>query len=245
MTTQHNLFLSYSYKDSNVAAELRDEFESEGISCFMAKVDIAAGIEWEREIRKNIRQADTVVLLITPNSINSTWIAIEAGAAWVSGIPLIAATIYVSADELTTPLTMRQHRAIETCHRRKELAKELAKASQFPDNDISGRWRDDNRYTIFFKQTNDKIIGYYDMGEEEKKGMYIGTVHGRAIEFTWKRLKESNRGIGTMLMESARRLLIDLRRVEPEPKQELLRFYREGDDMPSWLKPDDFSKLQG
>ena len=243
MAIQHNVFLSYSHEDSDVAAELHEEFEGVGISCYMAEIDNAAGVEWEKEIRKRIRQADTVVLLITPKSRNSTWVAIEAGAAWVLGIPLIAATIYVSADELPTPFTMRQYRAIETCHKRKELAKDLAKPSQFPDGDVSGRWRDDNGYTIFFKQSNGKVIGFYDMGTEEKVGMYIGTVQGRAIEFTWKRLNESFRGDGTMLMDSAIRLIIDLRRETQEPGRELLRFYRKDNVRPSWLSENDFSNL--
>lgn len=70
------VFLSYSRKDSAFAQELLSALELLGFDAYLDREDIAPGEPWEERLGTLIRSADTVVFIITPNSIASkhcTW----------------------------------------------------------------------------------------------------------------------------------------------------------------------------
>ena len=54
-----------------------------GLKCFRDKDGIKKGKYWDPEIRKALISSREIVVLATPNSIDSKWIYAEAGAAWV------------------------------------------------------------------------------------------------------------------------------------------------------------------
>ena len=66
-----NVFISYSRKDSAFAEELLAGLEFAGFEAFLDKHDIAAGEDWERRLSRLIEAADTVVYVISPDSIGS------------------------------------------------------------------------------------------------------------------------------------------------------------------------------
>ena len=78
----HDVFLSYSHTDSSVARELRKELKKVELTCFMAEIDIDPGEAWEEKIRSVIPNVKSVILLITPRSRDSHWLALEAGAEY-------------------------------------------------------------------------------------------------------------------------------------------------------------------
>ena len=49
----------------------------------MADRSILAAAEWEPTLREALRSSKSVLLLMTPRSKASLWVAAEAGAAWV------------------------------------------------------------------------------------------------------------------------------------------------------------------
>jgi hypothetical protein len=106
-----DVFVSYASEDSEVATELRDGLEREGISCFMAGRDLGAGGLWEDDVRAAAQSSRALLLLLTPSSKNSSWVQIEAGAAWVLEKPIIPALSYVRAEELPEPI--RKHQCFE------------------------------------------------------------------------------------------------------------------------------------
>jgi len=122
----YDIFLSYTAGDAHVARELRDEFESAGFKCFMAEKDVKVGEDWNNDIRKSIMHSKSVVLLITPRSINKHWPLMETGAAWALGKKIIPAIINVDIDKLPDPVKRYQARFIETMQQRKELIKQLS-----------------------------------------------------------------------------------------------------------------------
>jgi len=70
------IFVSYSRKDTDFAQELVAGLKIAGFEPYFDKHDIAAGEEWEARLNNLIEQADTVVYIISPDSVASqrcTW----------------------------------------------------------------------------------------------------------------------------------------------------------------------------
>jgi formylglycine-generating enzyme required for sulfatase activity len=66
------VFISYSRRDSSdFAEELLAGLELAGFAAFLDRHDIAAGEEWEARLGALIRQADTVVYVVSPESVKS------------------------------------------------------------------------------------------------------------------------------------------------------------------------------
>ena len=66
------VFVSYSRKDREIAEELVAGLELCGFDAYLDQEDIAPGEPWEDRLRSLIRQSDTVVFVISPDSIAST-----------------------------------------------------------------------------------------------------------------------------------------------------------------------------
>jgi hypothetical protein len=69
--------------------------------------------------------ADRVLLLMTPRSKESLWVAAEAGAAWALDKPLIPVLMFVEAQELFEPIRTFQARTAETPEQLEALVLEL------------------------------------------------------------------------------------------------------------------------
>jgi TIR domain len=123
---RHDVFLSYSEKDSSLANEFALELEQRGLSCFFAKRNIDAGANWVDNIREALRSSREIVIVITPESRKSSWVMIEAGAAWVLGKRLTPCLAYVDHSELPSPILMHQTRVMKTHADMIAIADELA-----------------------------------------------------------------------------------------------------------------------
>ncbi len=76
------VFVSYSRRDSSdFAEELVAGFELAGFAPFLDRHDIAAGEDWEARLGGLIRSADTVVFVVSPESVKSERCAWEVDAA--------------------------------------------------------------------------------------------------------------------------------------------------------------------
>jgi len=125
MTSNIDLFLSYSHKDLELAKELYDGFTDAGLQCFISEKDISASEQWEDKIREAIHKSKRILLLITPRSINSHWVLLESGAAWVLKKNLVPALAYVKPEELPDPIRSCQARLVETKNQIQMLIEEL------------------------------------------------------------------------------------------------------------------------
>lgn len=88
------VFLSYSRKDGAFAQELLAALELLGFDAYMDKEDIAPGEPWEERLGSLIRLADTVVFIISPNSLTSAhcgWEVEETARAGKRLVPVILA----------------------------------------------------------------------------------------------------------------------------------------------------------
>jgi len=125
----YQLFISYSQKDGDVAASLASKLEDSGLRCFLADKSILAAAQWEPALREAMIAADRVLLLLTPRSKESLWVAAEAGAAWILNKPLIPVLMFVHPNELFEPIRKYQARVVETPEQVNALVQELRRLS--------------------------------------------------------------------------------------------------------------------
>lgn len=67
-----NVFISYSRRDAEAADRLHAQLLEQGLNPYLDKHDIAAGEDWKARLGGLIESADTMVFLITPDSIASS-----------------------------------------------------------------------------------------------------------------------------------------------------------------------------
>lgn len=86
--SSNDVFLVHSTSDKGIAALVNSAIQSAGLKVFVASTDIAAGNKWQNQIRDAISQTKCVLMLVTPNSVNSKWLPFEAGMAIYAGKPI-------------------------------------------------------------------------------------------------------------------------------------------------------------
>lgn len=122
------VFISYSRKDSAFAMELLDSLELLGFEAFLDKQDIAPGEPWEDRLGGLIRISDTVVFVISPNSIASKhcgWEVQETLATAKRLVPVVLAE--VPGDQV--PAELRRLNYVYFSHGR-SFAKGLAELAE-------------------------------------------------------------------------------------------------------------------
>lgn len=112
------VFLSYAQADQSLAHLVRDIFSrSPFVTVFDSDV-LSAGENWETRLRSELNRADVVAVLVSPDSVGSSWVLRELGAAWglqKNIVPLVTApellgklpiqlnrTASISLDHVTT-----------------------------------------------------------------------------------------------------------------------------------------------
>ena len=86
-STIHDVFLSYSMRDSGLAALARENLENAGLSVFEL-AELSSGTAVSKTIRQELVDSFAVVLLLTPSSEASGNLAFEAGMAMAWGKPV-------------------------------------------------------------------------------------------------------------------------------------------------------------
>ena len=108
ITTRLKVFVSYARSDgSALAEELVTALEVAGFEGYLDRHDISAGEDWEQRLDTLIRQADTVVFLITPSAVASercTWELDLARALAKRIIPVLG----LPCAEATIPVDLRR-----------------------------------------------------------------------------------------------------------------------------------------
>ena len=72
------VFISYSRSDQQFADRLVAALEGRGVKCLIDRRDLEYGEKWQAVLRDFIRQADTVVYIVSPRSVGSQWCRWEA-----------------------------------------------------------------------------------------------------------------------------------------------------------------------
>ena len=98
------LFLSYSRADLSIADDIRKQIVRDGHHVWQDTEEMLVGDHIDVKIRRNLRNCDGYVVLITPNSLKSPWVLVELGGAWVSGIQLFPVIDGIAPRKLPFPL---------------------------------------------------------------------------------------------------------------------------------------------
>ena len=84
------VFVSHSNADLVFARKLGNLLSQRVNAQVFTTEDLSAGEKWETKLRHELASADVVLALLTPNSVDSSWVLHEIGAAWALGKPIIS-----------------------------------------------------------------------------------------------------------------------------------------------------------
>ncbi len=73
----YSCFISYSTKDQEFADRLYADLQNKGVRCWFAPHDIRAGKKIHEQIDEAIRRYERLLLILSPNSMNSEWVKTE------------------------------------------------------------------------------------------------------------------------------------------------------------------------
>ncbi len=86
---KHDVFISYSSMNKNVADAIVSDFEQHGIKCWYAPRDILPGEEWVTAIKNGLDNAKVLVLLYTDESNDSRQVMNEVALAFNEGKTIV------------------------------------------------------------------------------------------------------------------------------------------------------------
>ena len=80
-SVQYRVYISYSRKDSDFVRRLAGDLERNGVSVLMDANTIRAGAEWASPFEQTIREADALLVVLTPDAVNSASVKREVYTA--------------------------------------------------------------------------------------------------------------------------------------------------------------------
>ncbi|MCB1760426.1 MAG: toll/interleukin-1 receptor domain-containing protein [Gammaproteobacteria bacterium] len=79
--TTDRVFLSYAREDSGFSLALANEIKQKGVNIWVDQWDIAAGADWDQSIDEALYSCDTLVLVLSPDSVASSEVRSELRVA--------------------------------------------------------------------------------------------------------------------------------------------------------------------
>lgn len=109
-------FISHSSADTWVAKQVAKECRLRGAQTFLDEEKIAVGAKFEVEILAALRQANELVVLMTPWAMKRRYVWMEVGAAWARDIPIVVVLHGLSAAKLLAepdlPVAIRERNIV-------------------------------------------------------------------------------------------------------------------------------------
>jgi hypothetical protein len=100
------VFISHSSRDSWVAKQIAKEISECGASPFLDVLDIDAGADFEDRIRDSLSQANELVVVLTRAALESRYVRVELGGAWIRGLPIVALLYGPTPSEIQSMQSM-------------------------------------------------------------------------------------------------------------------------------------------
>jgi ABC-type Mn2+/Zn2+ transport system ATPase subunit len=89
----HDIFISYSRRDSATAISVRDNLVRQGVSVWIDQRNIDPGIHWDKEIEDALLKARLIIVLLSPDSCSSANVMDEVSFAMSRRIALLPVLI--------------------------------------------------------------------------------------------------------------------------------------------------------
>ena len=131
-----NVFISYSRCDMAIADVLVTTLEKADFKVTIDRRDLPYGEEWQKELADFIRASDTVIWLVSPDSVKSKWCNWELGEVGRLNKRLVPIQIRVIAPE--------------------ELPENLGKIHMLP---AQGIYAVDQHFAILVATLNPIVVG--------------------------------------------------------------------------------------
>lgn len=96
----YKVFISSTYKDIELAHDLARRLEEAGLKVFPVEKSATPGDSIETTIKRELREANEVFVILTENSVNSPGLMSEMGAAFSLGKLITPVAIGVDYKEL-------------------------------------------------------------------------------------------------------------------------------------------------
>jgi hypothetical protein len=126
----YQVFVSHATADKWLAVTVCEKIEGTGATSFRDDRDIRGGDDIPEEIRRQIKQSNEIVVILTPESVDRQWVTLEVGAAWgwSKKMRILMLMCHVSVDPIpdmiknkkAIPLNAFEHYLIELKNRVRE-----------------------------------------------------------------------------------------------------------------------------
>jgi hypothetical protein len=108
----YDVFLSYSHKDKTWVSEFVSTLKTGGVKAWFDPADLVPGDRWQEKIQEALRESGTLIIIISPNSINSPWTFFELGAA-IADKKRIIPILLEEVDLSRVPVPIRQFQILK------------------------------------------------------------------------------------------------------------------------------------
>ena len=119
------VFLSYASRDGGMALEFAMLLEQRGIPAFCALDTIKPGDDWNEHLRQALIDCDELILLVSPESVDSDWVLMEVGAAWVLRKRITPILLFGSPADLPSNLQRMQYATLTSVGSWEGLLKQI------------------------------------------------------------------------------------------------------------------------
>jgi hypothetical protein len=99
-----NVFISHSHQDNELVRDLARRLRDAGLKPLVDFTDLPVGASWKKTVRERIREADAVLILVTPAALTSAWMMAELGMAEGFERVVLPVTAGLRPRDLTAPL---------------------------------------------------------------------------------------------------------------------------------------------
>lgn len=110
LRSENNVFLSHSHKDAALTIQVADKLGKAEVGCWLAESEISPSDYIHQIIQKGIDQCEGLILLLTENSVHSTWVEKEFGVVGGLGKPcFVVCTPEFLRDRQDLPYALEVH----------------------------------------------------------------------------------------------------------------------------------------
>jgi hypothetical protein len=114
MARLDKVFISYAYQDQDWVHEFTEELTKRGVNVWLAEKEIAIGESIADKLEEGLRSSGSVIFVLGPESIHSSNLFFELGAALGMGKRVIAVVNKeVGFADLPGPIRLRKYLLME------------------------------------------------------------------------------------------------------------------------------------
>jgi hypothetical protein len=103
-----NVFISYSVHDQESVYNLTEGLKARGIDVWLASEQINLGDRWSANIEKAIKETDLFLVLVSPTSVQSSYVNYEIETAKGFNKPMVGVALNRELALSFAPLTRQQ-----------------------------------------------------------------------------------------------------------------------------------------